>query len=165
MSFVYSTNSLLSLSRLPHHFWSLVNYDQDSRDNPGTSIISYIVAKTLSLETTILPPELIDNLHKVTEFNSQLDKVLDALRKRIKTITTVMTNYSQEDRYWQISINCSAVMDKIKTQMNETMIKFVSSEGNDFNTNNELILLKLELDKLKMILNDEGILFEWEDNK
>lgn len=164
-NFVYNTNALLSLSRLPCHFWSMLNPKEDSRNNPGTSIMSYIVAKSLQLETSTLSPDLNDNFKRILEFSNQRDNICLALKKRVKTMETLLGNYNGHDKYWSIAINASLGLDKIKTKINEIIIKMANAEVNDFSINDELIHIKIEMDKLKTILNDEGILFEWEDNE
>lgn len=163
-NFIYNTNTLLSLSRLPCHFWAILNPDKDPRDNPGISILSYIVAKTLRFETTVLPKELNENFKRLLDFSSQKEQICEALKLRIQTLATVLTNYNGHDKYWSIAINASLSLDKIKSKINEIIIKMTTADINDFTINDELIHVKTELDKLKMVLNDEGILFEWEEN-
>ena len=163
MSMIHNTNALLSLARLPFHFWPLLNPKEDKRNNPGMSIIGYIVARTLPYESTVLPNELDENLKKIYDFSNQRENVCEALKERIKTIAMVLTNFGGDDRYWQISVNASLSVDKLKTKINEILIKMANDDSNDFNINDELIHVKLEMDQLKMFLNDSGILFQWED--
>jgi hypothetical protein len=165
MNMVYNTNALLSLARLPYHFWDLLNPTEDPRDNPGTSIMSYIVSKSLMLESSALIPALGDNFKKILDFSNQRDNICEVLKDRVRTIATVLTNYNGDDRYWQIAINGSLSLDKIKTKIDEIIIKMSISDANDFSINDELIHVKLEIEQLKMVLNDAGILFEWENSK
>lgn len=165
MNMIYNTNALLSLARLPYHFWDVLNPDEDPRNNPGTSIMSYIVSKSLMLETSALIPELGDNFKKILDFSNQRDNICEALKDRVTTIATILTNYNGDDKYWQIAINASLSLDKIKTKINEIIIKMSVSETNDFLLNDELIHAKIELEQLKMVLNDAGILFDWENSK
>lgn len=165
MGMVYNTNALLSVARLPFHFWNILNPTEDSRDNPGTSIISYVVAKTLTFETTSLPSELTENMHRSMDFSNHRSKITDALKMRVSTVATVLTHYNGDDKYWQIAINGSLGLDRIKTKINEILVKMTMADENDFGINDELIQVKLELDNLKHVLNDEGILFEWENKK
>lgn len=162
-NFIYNTNALLSLSRLPYHFWSILNPTEDPQNNPGTSIISYVVAKSLLYETSTLSPDLDNNFKRILDFSNQRDNICLALKKRVKTMETLLGNYNGHDKYWSIAINASLGLDKIRTQINEIIIKMSTADVNDFTINDELIRTKIELDRLKTILNDEGILFEWEE--
>lgn len=164
-SMVYNTNALLSLARLPYHFWSMINPTEDARDNPGTSIMSYVVAKSLMMESSTLLPELNDNFKRSLDFTNQKDRICEALKSRCRTVATVLTNYNGHDKYWSIAINASLSLDKIKTKINEIIIKMSTADINDFTINDELIHVKMELDTLRKILNEEGILFEWEDDE
>jgi len=164
-SMVYNTNALLSLARLPYHFWSMINPDEDPRDNPGSSIMSYVVAKSLMMESSTLLPELNDNFKRSLDFTNQKDRICEALKFRCKTVATVLTHYNGHDKYWSIAINASLGLDKIKSKINEIIIKMSTADANDFTINDELIHVKLELDTLKKILNEEGILFEWEEEE
>lgn len=164
-NFVYNTNALLSLARLPYHFWLMLNPGEDPRDNPGTSVMSYVVAKSLMLESSSLSPDLNDNFKRILDFTNQREKICEALKSRVMTVATVLTNYNGHDRYWSIAINGSLGLDKIKSKINEIIIKMATADSNDFTINDELIHVKIELDKLKMVLNDEGILFEWEEDE
>ncbi len=162
-NFSYNTNTLLSLSRLPYHFWSGLNPSRDSRLNPGLSIVSYIVSKTLLLETTCLPKELNDNFKRIIDFNNQKDQICDFLKFRTKQLETILLDYQNHEKHWSLVANASLSIDKLKTKINETIIKISSLEVDDFSINDNLINLKIELEKLKMILNDEGIIFDWEN--
>ncbi len=164
MNMIYNTNALLSLARLPYHFWNSLNPKEDTRNNPGTSIISFIVAKTLVLESTFLPQELSENLKKCLDFTNQKNKICDFLKLRVKSLATILSNYTGHDKYWSIAINASISLDKIRTKIDEILIKLTGDiTENDFSINDDLINVKKDIDNLKMILNDAGILFDWED--
>ena len=163
MQLVYSTNTLLSLARLPFHFWNMLNPREDVRNNPGTSIISWIVAKSLTLESTHLPKDLSDNMKKILAFSTQREKICSQLKRRITTMSTVLENYSDDQKLWHLVVQANLTLDRIKTKITEIMIHMTSADSSDFTVNDELISVKNELDHLKMLLNDEGILLDWED--
>jgi hypothetical protein len=53
-----NVNDLLTLTRLPIHFWNEVNGEPDFRDNPGKQLQSWIVANCLDLEEAEVPEVL-----------------------------------------------------------------------------------------------------------
>lgn len=160
---IYNTNAMLSLSRLPYHFWEMLNPKLDPLDNPGRSILSYIVAKSLTEESVMLPSELDDNLKRVIDFNDQHDKIFETLDSRIETLETILSNYNGDPKFWQISIDGMEVLRPIKQKLNELKISNAALTTNDFIINGELISKKLEINALKKMLNNVGIPFEWED--
>lgn len=170
---LHSTNTLLSLARFPFHFWDELNPKEDPRDNPAKSIVSWIVAKSLTREFTDLPKVLGQNLAKVLEFNNNSkEEVCNLLRKRIETVNTILSNYSTDKNYWQLVSNATITTDRLKTKVNEFQIKLSNNKiqfpgsdeaTSDFNLNDQIVELKLDLQNLKMMLADSKIDFEWED--
>jgi hypothetical protein len=158
----FDTNMLLSHARLPFHFWASLNPDEDPKDNPGTSILSWIVAKSLMQETTALPKVLNENYKKTLDFSSQRNRVCDLLKSRIKTLNTVLQNYAADNRYRKLIIEARMISDRIKSKLAELTLKLSTDDSSYFVVNGELIDVKLELDEVKKVLNDEGILLEWE---
>ena len=158
----YDTNMLLSHARLPYHFWSALNPDKDSKDNPGVSIISWIVAKTLTQESSELPKYLSENFKKILEFSNQREKACELLKLRVKSMITVLENYSGDNRLRNLIIQSRINLDSIKLKLSEITMKLASDDKSYFVLNGELIWCKIELDYLKGLLNESGVLLEWE---
>jgi hypothetical protein len=78
---LYQVNYLLSMSRMPDHFYAMVNSLQ-GRDteykNPGVSLRSYLVAKCLRQETVYISGELLDTIIECEEFSTN-SKVLSTI--------------------------------------------------------------------------------------
>ena len=78
---VYQVNYLLSISRIPDHFYAMIN-DLHGRDaeykNPGVSLRTYIVAKCLRQETVYLSGDILDVVIECEEFstNSQVLSII-----------------------------------------------------------------------------------------
>ena len=65
----YSVNQLLTDSRLPSHFYSLVT-GEPAKNNPGDSIRSYVIANCLQLDFVDLPEPLAQVALANTNFST-----------------------------------------------------------------------------------------------
>ena len=79
-------NHLLSLARLPVHFWTELRGDKEHYGNPGTSLMSYAVHK-LSNEIITVPLELYESVNECTAFIKD-PKSLSAIYVWINTNAT-----------------------------------------------------------------------------
>lgn len=69
-----SVDQLLSLSRLPFHFWTDLFGGRPHWENPGSSILSYAVTK-VSHELVDVPVELHESLQQCTDFTTKPDSL------------------------------------------------------------------------------------------
>jgi len=70
-----TVDQLFSLSRLPFHFWTVINSGRPHYDNPGSSIMSYAVTK-ISNEVVDVPPELHESMQQCTDFTKQPESIM-----------------------------------------------------------------------------------------
>ena len=96
----YNVNYLISMSRLPDHFYAMIN-DLHGRDaeykNPGVSLRSYIIAKCLRQEIIYLSGEMINIVTECEEFstNSQtLSMIVTTLIKQALDLKAKFTTLS-----------------------------------------------------------------------
>jgi hypothetical protein len=159
---IYNTNALLSLSRLPFHFWEDLNPTENPLDNPGRSIMSYVVAKCLPFENSEIPSVLNDNLKKIINFADNRNKIIELLSTRCRTTQVVLSNFNGHENLWDIAAENSLRLEQIKRRLNDIVLKTSKMESNDFLINSDLVQIKMDLENLKAELNHFGILYEWE---
>jgi len=86
----YHVNYLLSISRLPDHFYPMVNNltpEQAKYQNPGSSLRSYIVANCLRQDIAPIPDDLTEIINECVMFSTSaeiISKIVDVLIKTSK---------------------------------------------------------------------------------
>ena len=88
----YNVNYLLSVSRLPDHFYALVN-GITGRDatfaNPGVSLRSFVIAKCIRRENVQVSGEMLETI-KVCEEFSRNTQVLASIIHHLQTYTVMV---------------------------------------------------------------------------
>jgi len=70
-----TVDQLLSLSRLPFHFWTELNSGRQHYDNPGSSILSFAVTR-VSHEIIDVPLELHESMQQCTDFTKKPENIM-----------------------------------------------------------------------------------------
>lgn len=98
-----TVDQLLSLSRLPVHFWTELNGGKPRFGNPGYSLMSYAITR-LSNEMIDVPAELQESMQQCTDFTRNPSSI-----NHIFTWISAMTT--------QAVSAASALPDKLKPQV------------------------------------------------
>jgi len=80
------TNHILYIARLPLHFWNEMRDAEDYRDNIGLWLISWVVARALTLEYVDLPKELQPAFDECETFTEEMDEIADWFGKQLKVM-------------------------------------------------------------------------------
>ena len=93
----YQVNYLLSISRLPDHFYAMVNglsRHDATYQNPGVSLRSYLVAKCLDRETVQLTEHILLDARQCEAFSTSgeiLAKITESLLTSAADLVTQIT--------------------------------------------------------------------------
>ena len=119
---IIETNHLLTISRFPETFYPLI-HDLHGRDaqylNPGFSLRSFVVARCLKKEYTVLPKEMYDVMRECTEFSQSsdiLDSVVVELTRRTRKVfesIAALPGHSQEKFIGSVD-QLKTIMDEVK---------------------------------------------------
>lgn len=98
----YQVNYLLTMSRLPDHFFAMVNglKGRDAQyQNPGVSLRSFIVGKALRREVIQVDGEMITAVHECEEFSmsaSVIAKIVELLLTEANDLVTTISTLAPE---------------------------------------------------------------------
>jgi hypothetical protein len=140
-------NHLLSLARLPVHFWTELRGGKEHYGNPGTSLMSYAVHK-LSNEIINIPLELYESVNECTAFIKDPES-LSAIYVWINTnateVATQATNLSDKAKpkvYNELQALMSS-LDNMKS-MYETVAGSRGAIGDTFDPDQQVCKLYMQ---------------------
>ena len=151
-------NHLLSLARLPVHFWTELRGGKEHYGNPGSSLMSYAVPK-LSHEIITIPLELYESVNECTAFIKDPESLsaiyvwINTKATEVATAATSLPDKGKPKVYKELQ-TLMACLDNMKS-MYETVAGSRGAIGDTFDPDQQVCKLYMQaLIDAKMAIAD-----------
>jgi hypothetical protein len=151
-------NHLLSISRLPVHFWTELRGGREHYDNPGSSLMSYAVTK-LSHEIITIPLELYESVNECNAFIKDSESLsaiyvwINTNATEVATVATGLPDKVKPKVYKELQ-TLMTCLDNMKS-MYETVAGSRGAIGDTFDPDQQVCKLYMQaLIDAKMAIAD-----------